>query len=234
MRIYKDFKEAHGEILRDVVEMGIIVKPKTMQDKYIEGNPDYQTKEVQNYGYVVTGPDLSDLNPNQPWADKEFYERVSPYPINPGEAWKHRREVWTEFLHAAIPGDGYEGPHFGYSYSERFSADDGLERIIQRIKEDPDSRQLYLSVWNPADIEFLGGKGRVPCSLGYLFQVRDNQLNMTYSMRSCDVFTHFHNDVYLAFMLQKYVAERTLYPTGNFTHFINSLHIYQKDAVGIF
>jgi hypothetical protein len=56
MRIYKDFKEAHGEILRDVTEMGIIVRPKTMQDKKVEGNSDYETLEVQNYGYIVTGP----------------------------------------------------------------------------------------------------------------------------------------------------------------------------------
>jgi thymidylate synthase len=155
-------------------------------------------------------------------------ERVSKH-VNPGTAWETRPEVWTEFLHETPIG-----PKFGYSYSERFSNHDGLERIIARIKEDPDSRQLYLSVWDPNDVEHLGAIARVPCSLGYLFQVRNDRLNMTYSMRSCDAVTHFHNDVYLAFRLQQYVSDLTGYPVGNFTHFINSLHIYRKDSKGIF
>jgi len=228
MRIYQNFIEAHGEILRDVTEMGIIVRPKTMQDKKIEGNLDYETFEVQNYGYIVTGPKKEDLHPNQPWADQEFVERISPY-VNPGEAWISRKEVWTEFLHETPIGH-----KFGYTYSERFSAYDGLRRIIARINEDPDSRQLYLSVWDPEDVKYLGSTTRIPCSLGYLFQVRNDKVNMTYTMRSCDAVTHFHNDVYLAFRLQEYVAAATGYATGNFTHFVNSLHIYRKDAKGIF
>ena len=51
MRIFMNFNEAKEEIKRDLAEMGIVVKPKTMQDKIIEGNEDYETKELQNYSF---------------------------------------------------------------------------------------------------------------------------------------------------------------------------------------
>lgn len=225
MRIYRDFKEAYSEAKRDVVEMGIRVTPRSMQDKIIEGNPEYETLEVQNYIYTVTEPRLGDLSPNQPWADHEFEERIADYRINPGFAWRDREEVWKEFLH--------EGK-FAYTYNERLNAYGALTRIINRLKFDPDSRQCFLSIWDPQDIKSLGGANRVPCSLGYIFQVRQGTLNMTYLMRSCDVATHFHNDIYLAYKLQRYVAAESQHSVGFFTHYITSLHMYKKDAQGIF
>jgi thymidylate synthase len=230
MRIFKNFGDAHSELIRDVASNGLQVFPQSMQDKEIAGDPQYGTREIQNYSYCVTGPKLEDLNPDQPWADDEFKERISKEHINPGEAWKHRPEVWTEFLH---PGDDSKYK-FAYSYNERLNYGRNLERIIERIKVDTDSRQLYLPVFFPDDLLNMGGISRVPCSLGYLFQVRNDRVNMTYYMRSCDVFTHFHNDVYLAFRLQQHVAIRTGHQTGTFTHDIASLHIYNKDIVGIF
>ena len=45
MRLYVKAEEAFEEIKRDLAEMGIWVRPKTMQDNIIEGNSDYETKE---------------------------------------------------------------------------------------------------------------------------------------------------------------------------------------------
>ena len=42
------------------------------------------------------------------------------------------------------------------------------------------------------------------------------------------------NDIYLAVKLMKYVAQRTGYESGNYTHFMGSLHIYKKDVEGVF
>lgn len=218
--------EALNEIKRDLSEMGTEVHPQTMQDKYVGDNSDYYTKELQNYDYTVKNAVLSlnELSPTQPWADAELAERLSGKPINPGTAYLWRLSVWNEFLH-----DG----RFSYSYAERMAGK--LNTIIQEIKDRPDSRQLYLSIWdNRIDPYHLGGISRVPCSLGYLFQVRGGKLNITYSMRSCDFATHFQNDVYLAVKLLEYVAHETGYEPGNFTHFIGSFHIYKKDTEGVF
>jgi len=225
MRIFSNFEEALKEIKRDLAEMGTEVHPQTMQDKYVGDNPEYSTKELQNYDYTVKDAyySISQLSPSQPWADAEFKERISGMPLNPGEAYKLRSEVWDEFLH-----DG----RFAYTYAERMWGKINL--IVQEIKKNPNSRQLYLNIWEGGDLYYLGGQSRVPCSLGYLFQVRGGKLHMTYFMRSCDYATHFQNDVYLAVKLLGYIAHAVDLEAGNFTHFIGSFHIYRKDAEGVF
>ena len=239
MRIYINAEEMIEATKRDLAEMGIVVRPATMQDKYIKGNPDYETRELQNYSYCLLDAKSQDIpGVIQPWADAEFEERVTDpwvrcsdgkgYPefINPGKAWELRKEVWTEYLH--------EGK-MAYTYNELIWNNDQVTKIINRLKEDPDSRQLWISLWNPdKDPDFLGGISRVPCSLGYGLQVRDGKLNLHYVMRSCDFATHFRNDVYLAIKFLEWVAEKTGYPVGSFTHTIFSLHVYNKDIEGVF
>lgn len=231
MRLYTNAKETFEEIKRDLAEMGLWVHPKTMQDKNIEGNPNYETIELQNYCYTILDAKSKDIpNVSQPWADAEFKERITkPIDgqfINPGEAYKLREDVWNEFLH-----DG----KLGYTYNELLWNNNQFEKIVDRLREDPDSRQLWISLWDPnRDADLLGGISRVPCSLGYCFQVREGKLNMHYVMRSCDFSTHFANDVYLAIKLLEYVAELTGYEVGSFTHTIFSLHVYRKDIKGVF
>ena len=228
MRIYTNWKECYDEVSRDLAEMGISVYPKTMQDKKIEGNPDYETKELQNYSYMLLNAKSSDVtNVSQPWADAEFLERIHPSGnINPGDAWKLREDVWTEYMH-----DG----KLAYTYNERLWKNRQLEKIVNRLKEDHDSRQLWVNIWDPnTDPDCLGGVSRVPCSLGYGFQFRDGKLNMHYLMRSCDFVTHFCNDAYLAIKLLEWVAYQAGLEVGNFTHTMFSLHVYSKDVKGVF
>lgn len=240
MRIYINAEEMIEETKRDLAEMGIVVRPATMQDKYVKGNPDYETRELQNYSYCLLEAKSQDIpGVIQPWADAEFLERVTdpflrapdgelsePHFLNPGKAWELRKGVWTEYLH-----DG----KMAYTYNELIWNNDQVTKVINRLKEDPDSRQLWISLWNPdKDPDFLGGVSRVPCSLGYGLQVRDGKLNLHYVMRSCDFATHFRNDVYLAIKFLEWVAEKTGYPVGSFTHTIFSLHVYNKDVEGVF
>lgn len=229
MRIYTNWDECYNEVLRDLAEMGIVVRPKTMQDKNVEGNPDYETKELQNYSYTLLDPKSQTITGVvQPWADAEFKERIDfiHYPINPGEAWKLRKDVWSEYIH-----DG----KLAYTYNEMLWNNNQLGKVIDRMLKDPDSRQLWVSLWNPnKDPDLLGGISRVPCSLGYGFQVREGKLNMHYVMRSCDFATHFCNDVYLAIKLLEWVSNMTGFPVGNFTHTMFSVHVYNKDIKGVF
>lgn len=224
MRFYETFREATGEIKRDLAEMGIRVHSKTYQDKDISKDEGMVQRELQNYVYTVTKPALDQLDPTQPWADAEFEERVGGKALNPGEAYKLRPEVWNQF----IQKDG----RFGYSYSERMG--NQVQAVINTLKNDAESRQAYLSVWDPVDCFYTGGIRRVPCTLGYQFQIRGGQLNATYLMRSSDFATHFQNDLYLAHKLQRHVAEKVGVPSGYYTHFIASLHVFEKDVKAVF
>jgi thymidylate synthase len=227
MRIYDNFIEAFSEIARDLKEMGVNHHTETMQDKDISEDPSFDTLELQNYIYTVITPRFSDLDPIQPWALAEWEERLSGIEgnaINPGIAWELRRDIWEEFLR-----DG----KFDYTYSERFSRHLQVERIINRLREDSGSRQLYVAMWTQSDAVNLGKK-RNPCSIGWLFQFRGGKLNMKYTMRSCDWATHFQNDVYLAMKLQHHVAHSAGMEPGHFCQDMGSLHVYKKDVADVF
>jgi len=224
MRIYKDFREANKEIARELNEMGIVVHPKSYQNVDVSTNSDFSTKELQDYVYAVLNPDAEDLDTTEPWASEDFLERMHGMmgiPVNPGEAWKHRKELWEEFL---VDGK------FDYAYPERLSRYRQVESIIERLKVDRDSRQLFIAVWDVSDSQFIGGSRRVPCTLGYHLQCRRNQLNITYLQRSADFVTHFQNDQFMGMATMQYIADRVGLQYGRFTHWVGSLHVFKKDV----
>jgi len=225
VRVYRDFREAKNEIRRDLAELGTRVVAGYQSKKLI--NPDeLATKELTGYDYRVLMPVSDELDPVQPWAKGEWQERllgIHGEPVNPGKAWTLRPEIWTPLLE----GDG----KFSYTYSERMVV---VPEIIAGLKRNPASRQAWLSIWDPAiDTPRLGDR-RVPCTLGYQFLYRKGALDIEYHMRSSDFATHFDNDIWLACMLQQYVANAIEQPVGQFVHVLGSLHMYENELRGIF
>ncbi len=227
MRIYKTFPDALNEIKRDIAELGTRVHPETMQDKYIADDVDYETMEYLNMIYTVTQPSLEDLVPHVKtleWCEAEFQERLAGLFPGQGDAWKLRPEVWEEF---ATSANG-----LGYTYGERYA--ESLLPIIKELDQRPNTRQAFLSVWDPTLDSNRLGHIRVPCSLGYWFARRNGRLNITYLQRSGDYFTHLANDMYLTHKLQRYVADMVGVDVGIFTHWVGSVHVYQKDVADVF
>lgn len=224
MRIFADCYELISEISRDVAEMGRRVHPNSMQNKMVKDLQEYSTLEILGYSYILMSLDrveylfLHDPR-SEEWVKAELKERLTPA-TNPGTAWKLRQDLWEQFL---VQG------RFDYSYSERFNGYDAIGRIIGEIQDNPDSRQLILSVWDRGDIQYIGGLRRVPCSIYYQFFVRGGKIHIMYNQRSADVVAHFGNDVWLAYNLMAYIADQTGYLPGYLHHTIGSLHVYQKD-----
>ena len=64
--------------------------------------------------------------------------------------------------------------------------------------------------------------------------MREDKIHVTYMMRSCDLMTHYPNDIALASIMQAYVADQTDYDVGTFTHWVGSFHVYAKDVEDVF
>lgn len=251
MRIYGNAYELMSEMGRNLWEMGATVKPKHYQNKNIEGKEDFVTKELICEQYCLLElPDPENLfifmeEEAREWAEAEFQERVSGECLNPGEAWKLRKNVWEEFL---VDGK------FDYTYPERINNIvrykdfnlTKLEAVIELLKEDPDTRKAILNIYGSAIIEVdkdfyiqedsdnLDGHARIPCSMYYDFLIRENQkgervLHITYHQRSSDFITFFGTDVYFAWKLMEYVADKVGVKPGYLYHTIDSIHSYKKD-----
>lgn len=246
MRIYSNAYELMSETGRNLTEMGTINKPKTYQNQVIEGKEDFETKELICEQYCLT--DLPDpewlfcYTHTKSWADAEFSERISgDSKLNPGKAWLLNQDMWSEFL--VRSKDDPNKPVFDYTYAERMNVlakynknlQTYLDNIISLLKDDNDTRKAVLSIFNPSiDANHLDGVARIPCSMYYDFLVRldakgHKQLNICYHQRSCDFIGHFGDDVYLAWSLMQYVAEKIGVKQGYLYHTIDSLHAYKKD-----
>lgn len=219
-RIYKNMKEALNEIERDIMEMGILVHPETMQNINVKDNPDYDTLEVQNYTFTIL--DLSDkdecVGKDLDWCKAEFTERVDETTDNPGEAWKLRESTWAPFL---VDGK------MDYTYSIRMNDYSQIYRVIKELSENPDTRQAIIHVNFPEDCK-VWRKNRIPCSMYYQFMLRRGALDIIYNMRSSDFDTHFKNDIWLADELRRYIANEIGRPLGLFMMNVGSLHRYRN------
>lgn len=225
MRFYRSFPEAINEIRREIKEMGVMIHTKSVQNKDISLDADYETLEVTDYIYKVMNPQYKEIPLKDPdWCQLEFMERIGGKPLNPGEAWKLRRPYWEQFLN--------EAKKFDYAYPERMASQ--LTDVIDALKADRMTRRAYLPIFDAQEDIQNDFTTRIPCSLGYWFNYRQGKLHMTYMLRSSDFSEHFNNDIYLANRLQCYVAEQTGLEPGNFCHWIGSLHVFAKDVKGVF
>jgi len=229
MRIYKNFKEMFSEVWRDVFELGIRTKSESVQNMQNVGE-EYDMSEIIGYSYQLENVDLQNIFSNFSereikWLVAEFAERISFSHVNPGEAWKIRDKIWGSFRH----GDG----KFDYTYNERIKPQ--LTSLITELRKRPNTRQAVMTIFDHRfDLPFLGGYRRIPCSLTYQFICRGGRLYTVYSMRSCDVATHFRFDVALACLLTNYIATEIHVQSGSLVHHIGSLHCFRKDSEGIF
>lgn len=223
MRIYANCLEMLSEVHRDLFEMGVEVKPKTMQDKTVQGQKGFETLELSGYSFSIL--DLSDRDAmikerdlNLDWCYQDLEERLSPDHVNPGEAYKLRDE-WEEFVHNG---------EFAYTYNERLRYQ--MESTINLLKFDHDTRQAVITVYEgEKDHSWRGGHKRVPCSMYYQFLVRDGKLNVIYTMRSSDFMTHFPYDIWMADQLRNHIAKEIGVEPGSLVFFSGSLHAYRKD-----
>lgn len=225
--------------------------------------PHTRTFEIQNAVVeMIIRPTKSSwaefIRPNLPWAEDHFLERVGGEPLNPGEQYKN----WP-WYRGGVEDHKQQG-HFSHSYMERFWPKwangqknegvrfpyGGLDELLALLARDPQSRQAYLPIWFPEDLQASMDNERVPCSLGYHFLLRDNELHCFYPIRSCDFVRYLRDDAYMAgrmvqWLLDQLVdregnddkpvpADRTNNPwnaavPGTLTMFIPSLHIFEGD-----
>jgi thymidylate synthase len=168
--------------------------------------------------------------PSEPWADLHFAERVGGLPTNPGETY-YKWPYWR--------GDHLTQGEFTHTYQQRMWTPrlEGIKYnfgdlgdLVELLKREPDTRQAYLPIWFPEDTGVKHG-GRVPCTIGYHFIIRNSRIYVRYYLRSCDARRHFNDDIYLANRLTLWLNEQleSKYYMGELIMNITSFHIFESD-----
>lgn len=239
MRMFISGVEAFKEMERDLWEMGTLVKGHRVQAVSLEGKKAW-TKELLGYSYSIPITPFAVMPFSQlaetagysreegdrlfSYSMAEFADRLASTPTNPGNAWLHRPDYWQKYLN--------KDSVFSYTYSERMAGK--VSQIIGYLRKDLYTRQAVIAIWDAVIDENRIGSGlRIPCSMHYQVLIRDENeqptLNVIYSMRSCDLYTHFIVDQTLASVLGWEIAERLGVKTGRLIHQFGSLHAFYPD-----
>lgn len=105
-----------------------------------------------------------------------------------------------------------------------------IEEVIQLIKNNPDSRRMVVTAWNPSVLDEIALPS---CHAFFIFNVTGDKLNCHLTQRSGDIALGIPFNLACYATLTKMIAQETGYKLGHFSHYINDAHIYVNHVDGL-
>lgn len=131
--------------------------------------------------------------------------------------------IWDEW--ADEHGD--LGPVYGHQWRSWPTSNgnhiDQITKVIQDIKENPNSRRLIVSAWNVGDIDKMA---LAPCHTFFQFYVADGKLSCQLYQRSADFFLGVPFNIASYALLNMMVAQVCGLQVGDFVHTFGDCHLY--------
>jgi thymidylate synthase len=102
---------------------------------------------------------------------------------------------------------------------------DQIAEAVRLIREQPDSRRIIVSAWNPADLPRMALPA---CHALFQFHVADGELSCQLYQRSADLFLGVPFNIASYALLTLMMAQVTGLKPGDFVHTFGDLHLYQN------
>ena len=100
---------------------------------------------------------------------------------------------------------------------------DQIKDVIETIKNNPDSRRMIVTAWNPEDVPL---SALPPCHTLFQFYVNDGKLSCQLYQRSADIFLGVPFNIASYALLTHMIARETGLEVGEFVHTLGDAHIY--------
>jgi thymidylate synthase len=155
------------------------------------------------------------------WAEENGY--VGPiYPV-----------LWRRYPSLKV-GDSDQGyvPQ-GESREEvswRYDEVDQVQRVIEMIKTNPNSRRMVVNTWHPG---LMHEMALPPCHIMYIFNVSGGKLHCHLTQRSGDIALGIPFNLACYAALTMAIAQETGLQPGTFAHTIVDAHIYVNHIDGL-
>ena len=138
---------------------------------------------------------------------------------------EHRVTIWDEWADA----QGELGPVYGHQWRSwqgpAGETIDQLRQVLDLIANNPDSRRMIVTAWNPADLQAMA---LPPCHLLFQFYVAEGRLSCQLYQRSADVFLGVPFNIASYALLTMMVAQVTGLTAGEFIHTLGDAHLYDN------
>ena len=137
----------------------------------------------------------------------------------------HGVSIWD----AWADEEGDLGPIYGVQWRSWPAPDgrtiDQLADVVQRLREDPDSRRMIVSAWNVADLDRMA---LPPCHCLFQFYVADGRLSCQLYQRSADIFLGVPFNIASYALLTHMVAQQSGLRVGEFIWTGGDCHLYRN------
>ena len=143
--------------------------------------------------------------------------------------------IWDEWADE----NGDLGPVYGHQW-RNWNSDglDQIEELIDQIKNNPNSRRMIVSAWNPSVLpdnsksfkeNVKNGKAALPpCHAFFQFYVADGKLSCQLYQRSADTFLGVPFNIASYALFTMMVAQVTGLEAGDFIHTFGDVHLYKN------
>lgn len=143
--------------------------------------------------------------------------------------------IWNEWADK----NGELGPVYGHQWRNWNSEEiDQIKEIVTTLKNNPNSRRMLVSAWNPSvlpdtSVSFsenvANGKAALPpCHAFFQFYVADGKLSCQLYQRSADIFLGVPFNIASYALLTMMMAQVCGYEPGDFVHTFGDAHIYSN------
>ena len=133
--------------------------------------------------------------------------------------------IWNEW--ADEKGD--LGPVYGVQWRRWKNADgqeiDQIQRAVDLIQNDPNSRRMIVSAWNVGELEQMA---LAPCHAFFQFYVAQGKLSCQLYQRSADAFLGVPFNIACYSLLTLMMAQVTQLEPGEFVHTLGDAHLYKN------
>ncbi len=144
---------------------------------------------------------------------------------NTGYLKENKVRIWDEWADE----NGDLGHIYGYQWRSwpdyQGGNIDQISKVIDSIKNNPNSRRHIVSAWNVADLDNMN---LPPCHILFQFYVADGKLSCQLYQRSADIFLGVPFNIASYALLLKMVAQVTDLEEGEFIHTLGDAHIYNN------
>tara|TARA_B100000902_G_C27274197_1_gene897923 strand:+ start:283 stop:1728 length:1446 start_codon:yes stop_codon:yes gene_type:complete len=128
------------------------------------------------------------------------------------------------------PVYGFQWRHFGAKYKDcntdyTNQGVDQVQYVIDTIRNDPSSRRIVMSAWNPSDLHKMA---LPPCHVMCQFYVNKDKIDCQLYQRSGDMFLGVPFNIVSYSFLLCIICKITGYTPGRFIHILGDAHIYEN------
>ena len=133
--------------------------------------------------------------------------------------------IWDEWADE----NGDLGPVYGHQWRSWPAKDGGtidqITKLVDQLKNNPDSRRLIVSAWNVADVDNMA---LPPCHTMFQFYVANGKLSCQLYQRSADVFLGVPFNIASYALLTMMLAQVVGLEPGEFIHTLGDAHLYSN------